>query len=414
MKKVYIFGRGVGYSYLKKCLVNDIEIKAFIDNYAQEQVDVDGIPIINEQSICGDYDYVIVSIMSFNPIRQELIESGVPAEKIICFFDEKDADNPAYEEVIDSSKWKAELTWKYTQEVVKPTLYNLPYETNADSLLEKKEIPYVMTEEETIQEVLGAKKSLVRYGDGEFEMMLNRLRLRYQNVDEKLAARLKEIINSNDSRILIAIADNYGNLSKYTDVAANGIRQYLAPSVRAAHMEILDVSKKYGNAYVSRPYFIYKDKNPEVIRKKFNLIKKIWQDQDVIIVEGDHTRFGLGNDLLENVKSVERILVPDKDAFNKYDEILATARKYAANHLTIGIVGPTAAVLAYDLAKEGHWALDIGQLDTEYEWFLRGAEERCDVPYKTVSEYVDKKGYEEMPAELWEKYSGEIIARIEA
>lgn len=37
--------------------------------------------------------------------------------------------------------------------------------------------------------------------------------------------------------------------------------------------------------------------------------------------------------------------------------------------------GMTATVLAYDLAKLGYWAVDLGHLDLEYEWYLHGAEE---------------------------------------
>ena len=45
---------------------------------------------------------------------------------------------------------------------------------------------------------------------------------------------------------------------------------------------------------------------------------------------------------------------------------------YGENKLILIALGPTATVLAYDLAKAGYWALDIGHLDLEYEWFLKG------------------------------------------
>ena len=69
--------------------------------------------------------------------------------------------------------------------------------------------------------------------------------------------------------------------------------------------------------------------------------------------------------------------------------------------------------MAYDLAKAGYCALDIGQVDTEYEWFIRGVTERCDVPYKTVSEYVDKKVFSEIQDVYKMKYEKEIIYEIE-
>ena len=39
-------------------------------------------------------------------------------------------------------------------------------------------------------------------------------------------------------------------------------------------------------------------------------------------------------------------------------------------------LGPTATILAYDLAMQGYQAIDLGQVDNEYEWFLRHATER--------------------------------------
>jgi hypothetical protein len=38
------------------------------------------------------------------------------------------------------------------------------------------------------------------------------------------------------------------------------------------------------------------------------------------------------------------------------------------NILILISLGPTATVLAYDLAKLGYWAIDIGHIDNEYEW----------------------------------------------
>ena len=40
--------------------------------------------------------------------------------------------------------------------------------------------------------------------------------------------------------------------------------------------------------------------------------------------------------------------------------------------IAIIALGPTATVLAYDLCRHNMRALDIGHIDIEYEWFLRG------------------------------------------
>ena len=43
--------------------------------------------------------------------------------------------------------------------------------------------------------------------------------------------------------------------------------------------------------------------------------------------------------------------------------------------------------IAYDLAKEGYWAIDIGHLDLEYEWFLKG-EGYSYIPHKYNNEVL--------------------------
>ena len=116
---------------------------------------------------------------------------------------------------------------------------------------------------------------------------------------------------------------------------------------------------------------------------------------------------------MDNAKSVSRILCPDKNSFSKYDEIISLAKEHGKDKLILIILGATATVMSYDLATEGFWAVDIGQLDTEYEWFLRNVKEKCEIPGKTVSELSRYSEYvtdENDPA--IKKYFGEIIVRI--
>lgn len=410
--KIYIYGRGLGLAYVKRCIQDGVEIISYIDNYAREDKDENGVSVIKEEGIEGDFDYIIISLMVYDEIKKQLISRGVPEEKIICFFNMKDVDRTSFGSVIDTYRWKTELMWKYDREYVEPLIDNIFYEINVDVLLKQERIPYIESVEATIDAVINGRKSLVRFGDGEFEMIRKQTRPRFQSVNENLANRLREIIKSTNSDVLVCVADNYGSLTEYTDEAAAAIRRYLSPDVRKDHMKILDTKRKYGNAYLSRPYYMFRDKTSEMVKKKFEHIKKIWSGEDLLIVEGEHTRFGIGNDLLSKAGSVRRLLVPDRNAFSVYDEILRKAKMYAEKRLVLCIIGPTATVLSYDLAIKGIRAIDIGQVDSEYEWFLRDAPNRCDVPYKTVSEYVDKTVFAELDWRLARIYEKEIIDTV--
>ena len=70
----------------------------------------------------------------------------------------------------------------------------------------------------------------------------------------------------------------------------------------------------------------------------------------------------------------------------------------------------TATVLAYDLYKAGYWAVDIGHVDIEYEWFLRKATEKIKIETKYVNEAKD--GEKDIQNIHDEKYESEIVSKL--
>ena len=141
--------------------------------------------------------------------------------------------------------------------------------------------------------------------------------------------------------------------------------------------------KLYLDSCLSRPYIRYKKGNES--EELFAEIKKIWENKDILIVEGKYSRLGVGNNLFCNAKSIKRILCPNKNAFNYYDRIYKETYKYK-DRLVLVALGPTATVLVYDLYKKGVRALDLGHLDLEYEWYLSKAKEKQLIKNKIVNE----------------------------
>ena len=73
-------------------------------------------------------------------------------------------------------------------------------------------------------------------------------------------------------------------------------------------------------------------------------------------------------------------------------------------------LGPTATVLASDLSKAGVWALDVGHLDVEYEWYRSGAREKTVLKNKYVNEVAGGR----IEADRQDpEYLSQIIARVE-
>ena len=137
----------------------------------------------------------------------------------------------------------------------------------------------------------------------------------------------------------------------------------------------LDMDRIYDNAFFTRVYILY-NKTDELYKycgEYFEKMKKIWAGRDVVICEGEEKRFGVFNDLLDSAKSISRVICPACSAFDKYDEILSVFDDISTDILVLAALGPTATVLAYDLYNKGYQAIDIGQLDLDYKWFLRKA-----------------------------------------
>ena len=120
------------------------------------------------------------------------------------------------------------------------------------------------------------------------------------------------------------------------------------------------------------------------------------------------SRLGVGNDLLDNAKTIKRILGPSKQAFDKYDEILEEAKKTDKSSLILLALGPAATCLAYDLHKLGFQAVDIGHVDVEYEWYRMKAKKKMPVKNKMVHEAVVNEKDELNDSE----YENQIIAKI--
>ncbi len=400
MAKVYIWGAGYYLEYVYNEIIKEYcEIIGIIDNDLQKQGKMwrDGMIICSPASAVDcEYDYIVVSVKNYSAIEKQCQSMGVPSEKVICYWKD-DAGNRI---VSDRMKKLRETINKCN--VLEATLANAPYEWNI-----KSSGLQIRNGVELLKKIIKEKSSLVRYGDGEFEIMLHRERAWFQNVRDDLSFRLREIISNRYDNIIIAIADNYGNLDKYNEAAAEAIRLYNWKS-RDDIMQFLDVSRVYYDAYVSRPYILYN--SSDNAKEIFRLFKEVWRDKNILVVEGKYGRIGVGNDLFATANSVKRIVCPAQNAWDSYDLIFNEVKKRANKDDLICIsLGPTATVLAYDLAKCGWQALDIGQLDNEYEWYIRQADTRISIQGKMVAEIQGNQDFKLLDES---EYRNQVIVEI--
>lgn len=88
---------------------------------------------------------------------------------------------------------------------------------------------------------------------------------------------------------------------------------------------------------------------------------------------------------------------------------MEAALKMPKDTIYLIALGMTATCLAYDLHIKGCWAIDIGHVDVEYEWFRMGATEKVPLPYKYVAECGDKVPHQQ---KTLSEYESQIISRI--
>lgn len=280
--------------------------------------------------------------------------------------------------------------------------------SNMFSKLTHKQSFKVMSILDTIKNITDNNLSVARYGDGELLMMANQMNTSFQTYDKALGKKLKFVAKYNDNKFMVCIPSIFSNLEVFNDYAKSFYKYFLSRK-NYLWYKYFDCNKVYGNAFLSRCYIDLSDKT--LCPTYFNALKEIWQDRDIVFIEGEFSRLGVGNDLFDNAKSIKRILCPSINAYSHYDEILAEGAKQDKDSLILLALGATATCLAYDFYKMGFQAIDIGHVDIEYEWMNMGATEKVPVPSKFVNEAKDKGGWQQVELKD-EKYISEIIAKI--
>ena len=266
---------------------------------------------------------------------------------------------------------------------------------------------HIMTAKETVDYILQEKCSVARFGDGELQIAAYGCGLKFQRADKKLQKKLTQVMASKNKKLLLCLPNRINMVTRkeratLTPYWQKSLRKHLYPWTKN-----LNKARLYGDTNLSR---LTEGKNREAAIKQVLHIREIWTARNIIIVEGEKTRFGVGNNLLENAGSISRVLGPAESAFDYYDQLFIECCNLAKTlraPLVLLALGPTATVLASDLADSGIQAIDIGHLDIGYERLLTG--NTGAIPGKYTNE---AEGGNIVADCLDEKYLSEIATRI--
>ena len=269
----------------------------------------------------------------------------------------------------------------------------------------QKVIPQVASIDETIRKITNERCSVSRFGDGEMLLTSDEKNIGFQKGDPMLAKRLKEVLVSHEEGHLVCISDVFQHLERYNRKARRFWRTHFF-IYGSWWYRLLVPGRNYYNTFVTRPYMDFASKQD--CGQWFHDMKGIWEGRDIIFIEGEKSRLGVGNDLFDNAQSIHRILCPPKNAFDRIDNIRTEALKQNKRVLFLIALGPTATVLAYDLFKAGYQAIDIGHVDIEYEWWRMGAQHKV----KLERKYVNEAPGGNKVADAGEEYHKQIITKI--
>lgn len=229
--------------------------------------------------------------------------------------------------------------------------------------------------DETIDELLHTNKSLVRFGDGEI-VMIKGGDLMLQKASPEIAKGLAEILAYSYDDLMVTIPGIFDTLSDHRKASRQFWKDHLL-FCRKTYEKYCNPDRIYYTTFVSRCYYYAKDRSN--CGEWFAKIRKIWENKDVVVVEGTRTHNGVGNDLLDTAASVERIICPPRDAYGAIPRILEACEAYDKDRLFLLSVGVAAKFLALELFQKGYRVLDIGHMDMEYEWYVRQTPDKCKI-----------------------------------
>lgn len=217
----------------------------------------------------------------------------------------------------------------------------------------------VVGEAETLAAIREHRGSIARYGDGELEIMIGG-GIYFQEQDPELARRLRAILRSPRPDFLIGIP-NFDALQIKTQGRKGSWQRY-----RRMFSHLVRRGAEYHSAFVSRPASIVGLESAEY----FQQWQSIWEGREVVVVH--HSTATAEHVLFRNARGVHFVLCPAQNAFRDYSAVLAQAADHCTRPDVLFLIaaGPTAGVLAWDLAERGAQALDIGHLTAAYDEFM--------------------------------------------
>lgn len=245
----------------------------------------------------------------------------------------------------------------------------------------------ILDAENTIKFIQNNRISIGRFGDGEFNIIFKNKSIGFQIKSSNLQNELSNI--KENSNFKIAIPHALESTRDYKLLIKTFWWRYVVFNFSNLEMFCKSHDNFFLDTNFSRIITEFKDKKE--INRLIGETCKIWKDRNIVIVEGEYTRFGVGNDLLKGANTISRIIAPSQNAYSKineiYNETINIVRELEDPLILISL-GPTATCLAYRFSSSCQ-AIDIGHFDLQYQYLQNGYYHKVKVDNRYDNEMIN-------------------------
>ena len=179
----------------------------------------------------------------------------------------------------------------------------------------------------------------------------------FQEYDPVLARRLREIIRCPSQQFLVGLPpfDTMSITKASWKKQWERFRRFFSHLVRDGAV--------YYSTSLSRPASVGNFQPQEY----YQAFTSLWENRDLVLVH--NSAEAVHHPMFRGARSVRHVLCPSEHAFRQYSTLLEQSSVHLTSPDVIFLIaaGPTACVLAWDLAQRGAQALDVGHLTSAYD-----------------------------------------------
>lgn len=233
----------------------------------------------------------------------------------------------------------------------------------------------VFSDEESWNKILSNPKSIIRFSDGEFTILMGGS-IGFQDYDKRLADYLARILKDENDEVFW-IGTEFCYFHGYDNIV-DCVKKHgyiWGPIFKKVFLENCNPFREYISSSFNQTYInhIEYDWNKYIMG-----VKELFRGRDVVVFSGVGVLDGLKYCIFDYARSCEYVPAPSKNAFSEFNMLLAKARSFSKDKTLCFILGPTSKPLVYELGKDGYIAWDLGHMAKDYDCCMRKASKNTD------------------------------------